>query len=464
MVNFLKFCSLISPLAVSAYKQESCIPPKSDKAPNPCKVGYCVETFENSGIYTCQKIIRKWSKVVQRTEDLETINNRPLTRNSKNVVPPEFRNTHTHCAIPKEGVVYKEVPLHYQPIVEKCWHQPSGNLQEISKIRNDTVGVNKQNCKLRCPDHRMDPVFYGKRDKITNPITGKPQYINTRVFQVTCECQSSEKGPGFCGWKTTGSGIKEFAGGNLACDYTFFAVKPIWQPTAVYNDRGDEEILGNFAFNRDHKAVYSFNEENFEVKYYIIRREWDELQQKHIKIEVALDDNGQTMERDGHRNSYTYVNSRNNLQMYPTDLVIQNNAGTNENQHNKAENDKSLNIRAKIFCKTRSDQERYLAIIFPWCKNKRHALKKGRPGDCGWRIESLWPNHPDNFVSNKEKSHEFYALGFDPTAAKQGKPSKFKGVIAKKAGVGNKKAESLIGQIMKGNRYWRCEDFVEKRN
>lgn len=434
-----------------AYKQISCTP--TTDGSNPCPVGYCVETFEGSNTFTCQKIIRKWTKVMPKTNDLKTIENTPQ---GKSGGAPEFRNTHTYCAIPREGVVYKEVPEHWQPVVEKCWHNPSGNELDVTKIRNDTVGVNKQHCKLRCPDHRMDPVFYGKNEKITDPVTGKNQYINTRVFQVSCDCMAGDKGPGFCGWKTTGSGIKEFAGGNLACDYTFFAVKPIWMPSN-YNDRSDEAILENFAWNRKDNALYQFNQDNFDIKYYIIRREWDEDQQKHIKVELPLDDNGNTIERDGHLNSYTYVNDRTGLQMYPTDLIIQNDSGKNGNQHNKAE--QSLNIRAKIACKSHTNG-RYFATLMPWCKNKRHVLKKGRPGDCGWRIETLWPNKAENFVDKKDTDHPYFELGFDPTAPKQGKAGKYKKNEAKKSGIGNKKAEALIGQILKGNRHWRCEDFA----
>jgi len=306
----------------------------------------------------------------------------------------------------------------------------------------------------------MDPVFFGKSDK--DPSTGKPQYIFTRVFQVSCNCNEGKKGPGYCGWQTTGSGIKEFAGGNLVCDYTFFATKPIWAPSSYQHKETDEEILGVFAanqFSNNKKAVYAFDSTNFKVSYFIIRREWDEAQQKHIKVELPLSDDGKTLERDGHSNSYTYVNDVTGLQMYPTDLIMQNDNGKNENQPNKAEHG-SLNIRAKISCQSHTG-DRYFATLMPWCKNKRHALKKGRPGDCAWRIDSLWPNHQDSFVDKKDKSHPYHALGFDPTYSKIGKAKSYKKNEAKKAGVGNKKAESLIREIQMGSRYWRCEDFVE---
>lgn len=454
MVKLMKLPLLLGAASTAqAYKQISCIPP-ADHEPNPCPVGYCVETYVGSNVHTCQKIQRKREKVLRKTDSLEDINNRPHGKNDG--IPPEFRNTYTHCAIPKEGVVYREVPEVRQPIVERCWHNPSGNPEDFSKVRNDTVGVNKQNCKLRCPDHRMDPMFAGKKNKITNPITGKPQYINTRVFQVTCDCMQGSKGPGFCGWKTTGSGIKEFAGGNLVCDFTFFAVKPVFAPM-FYDKPEDEDVLGNFALNHMNKAKYAFNEDNFEISYFVIKRVWNDELQKNVKVEMELDSDGMARSIDDHANKYTYEDEDTFLQMFPTDLVVENESGKNENQHNKVESG-SVNVRAKVRCRSHTG-DRFFFTFFPWCKNKRHTLKKGRPGDCGWRIESMWPNHADSIITDKH--HPLAALGFDPDFPKQGKASKYKGSLAKSTGIGNKKATVAIQQIQKGNKYWRCPDFVE---
>lgn len=449
----------VAGIAQAGYQKVPCTPPQEGES-DPCNIGKCVETYENSGEYQCIKMVRKLHKVMNMLPNTyEEIKNRPDPKNgSPTEKPIEFRNTATHCSIPKQGVVYTGVDVHWQPIVEKCWHNPSGN--EV-KIRNDTVGVSKQNCKLRCPDHRMDPVFFGKNKK--DPTTGKPQYIHTRVFQISCNCNEGKKGPGYCGWQTTGSGIKEFAGGNLACDYTFFAVKPIWAPDSYAHKDTDLEIVGSYAadqYNRNKKAIYAFDSNNIKISYYIIRREWDEDQQKHIKVELPLDDEGKTLERDGHRNYYSYVNDVTGLQMYPTDLIMQNENGKNENQPNKAGN--SLNIRAKISCHSHTG-DRYFATLEPWCKNQRHALKKGRPGDCAWRIENLWPNHEDSFINRKDKTNQYHALGFDPEYTKIGKAKEYRKNEAKKSGVGNKKAESLVREIQMGSRYWRCSDFVENQ-
>jgi hypothetical protein len=411
---------------------------------DPTSGPYCIIKDSDDVLY-CSKLHKKLSKLKARDYD-ELVaagnlrsNNPSCTEENKDsdeCKPPEFRNTYQWCSIPIEGVIYLEAPPQLRPIVEKCTHVPSGSIDgESSKISNKTVGVNKEVCKLRCPDHRMDPMFVKKDSKEDN-----------RVFQVTCVCQEGPKGPGLCGWKTTGSGTKEFAGGNLMCRPTHFAAKPILAPFN-YNHPNDLEILENYAASKNPKKInYLFTRDNFNVKYVTQERYWDNASNKYRSRYVDMDPN---------QHQY-YEPSKGGLIdtglfKFPTDLIMENDKGKNDNQHNKIQ--KAINVRAMIKCKSHND-DRIFFILEPFCKNKRHILKKGRPGYCGWRIAEVQPNPTSSFTEDR--------LGFDPSV-KVPKPQKYNGKKMGIKGLKGKKAEGAINLLQLASKSWRCPDFVENR-
>lgn len=395
--------------------------------------GYCIH--EENGQWYCKKLDRSLETVHATTrEDGNIIEGRCNSENPEDCTPPERRNTYTWCAIPIHGVIYKEVPIHLQPIVEKCTHNPSGNVGDESRISNSTVGVNKEVCKLRCPDHRMDPMFVSKETKEDN-----------RVFQVTCMCQMGPKGPGKCGWKTTGSGTKEFAGGNLSCRYTHFATKPIMAPSN-YPHPDDLEVLQNWAATKSKKVSYTFNNNNFEVIYVTSEKYEDEKSGKTKTHYVPMEP-GQHQYWEESRNNAIGTG----IQMFPTDLIMENDKGKNDNQHNKIQ--KAINVRAIVKCRAHTD-DRFFFILYPACKNKRHVLKKGRPGTCGWRIAEIQPNPRESFVETD--------LGYDPDYP-VGKPIRYTGKI-KNVGFKSKKGESAIGALQQASKLWRCPDYVENKN
>lgn len=375
-----------------------------------------------------------------RSDDCE-----PEERDENNSCPPpETRNTYTHCAIPIYSLVYFVVPKSQQPIVDKCWHPPSGGSEEATKLKNSTVGIDQQICKMRCPDHRMDPYFALKE--------GKNDY---RVFQATCDCNGQKKGAGICGWKTSGTGIKEFAGGNIMCRFTHFSAKPLFAADYQSRHPDDLEILGNFAARPEiKKKEVEFDESNFKIEYRALEKYWDENGKKKSRF-VDI-----THEHWYYEDPKTDYKGRpevgTGLKYFPTDMVLENDKGKNENQHNKVE--KGVNVRAFISCKSHTNG-RFFAVLYPSCKNKRHILKKGRPGYCGWKISEVHPNPLESFL---EKDDDPTGLGFDPSYP-AGKPIKFSTTKLKKFGLKAKKAEGVIGNLMQASKAWRCPDFIDQR-
>ena len=401
---------------------------------------------EEPDYYFCDKLAGDYESVMSDTRDNDEIVNSVTGRNGEDasVTAPENRNTYRWCAIPINSVIYHEAPRNQQPIVDKCWHLDSDNPEEQSKMKNSTVGIDKQQCKLRCPDPRMDPYFALKE--------GKNDY---RVFEITCQCQGQAKGPGYCGWKTSGTGIKEFAGGNLMCRYTHFAAKPIFAPID-YPHKNDIEFLGNFAQRTGIKKLnYHFDLNNFKVEYKVQEKYFDAKGKRRVRY-IDVDDEHRYFEPKRDRNHDGTWDEGTGVMMFPTDNVYPNDKGTNENQHNKVQ--KGQNVRAFISCKSHP-AGRYFAVIFPACKNKRHVLKKGRPGTCYWQIESVHPN-PDASLIDDKKS-PLYALGFDPEVP-AGKPLKFSKEL-KRYGLKAKKAEGVISNLMTANKQWRCPDYLENK-
>lgn len=314
----------------------------------------------------------------------------------------------------KNGCLNQNAP--YKPDVTVCL-KPDDKKKDVTQPQSS-----KTVCQFKCPDRRQDPHFIGKNDK---PHLSWAQ--DNRLFQATCFCQKHS--PNYCGWKTTGAGTKAFAGGNIECRWTKFVTKPVLRPGHIATD--DLEILENYALDKinknNGKVKYAFNSDNFVVEY-VHETQIVDSKGKKKKAYVPMDPS-----------QHTYWDDKLQMNLFPTDLMI-------------GDNKKAVNVRAIIRCQSHPADRQFFTLQ-PYCKNPRHKLKKGRPGECYWRIYEVQPN--------PESSYNDTPLGFDPDV-KVPKAQKLTGKM-QNLGLKGVSGSKVVGALQGGNRAWRCPDFAEKR-
>jgi hypothetical protein len=195
-------------------------------------------------------------------------------------------------------------------------------------------------------------------------------------------------------------------------------------------DTSNYEILQNWAEHKaqtNNKFKYPFDSDHFEVEY-VHETVQKDSKGKNKKVYVPMD-----------QNEHQYWDENLKISKFPTDLLVNGNK-------------KAVNVRAIIRCKTHP-KDRQFFTLQPYCKNQRHKLRKGRPGECGWRIYEIQPNP----VASSDGS----ALGFDLNY-KVPKATKYSGKV-KGVGLKGKSGVGAIAALTNGNKAWRCPDYLEEK-